>query len=159
MGHHHPAMHPPEPVHVDIEPDPEPESPSPTINRGPSPETKPDDTECHRSPSAIFVRRQDRGDYNSCTRTDLEFKPVPGSMLFRKREERDRKLAERERERRQQQQQQQQQAQQQQMQQQAQQAQVRRELDGEVGFKWCLYGNLWYLFFAGETEAGDEAIQ
>lgn len=152
LGHHHPAMHPPEPMHVEIEPDPEPESPSPTINRGPSPETKPDDTECHRSPSAIFVRKQDRGDYNSCTRTDLEFKPVPGSMLFRKREERDRKLAERERERRQQQQQQQQQAQQQQMQQQAQQAQVSPDVakgDGAISE---------YLCFAGEAETGNEAI-
>lgn len=42
-------------VHVDIEPDPEPEIPSPThnIQRGPSPEAKPDDTECHRSQSAM----------------------------------------------------------------------------------------------------------
>jgi arginine-glutamic acid dipeptide repeats protein len=63
-----------------------------------------------------FVRRCDRGDYNSCTRTDLEFKPTPDSKLARKREERDRKLAEKERERKAQQQaqQQQQQAQQQQ---------------------------------------------
>lgn len=46
-----------EPVHVDIEPDPEPEIPSPTHNipRGPSPEAKPDDTECHRSQSAMYV--------------------------------------------------------------------------------------------------------
>lgn len=71
-----------------------------------------------------FVRRCDRGDYNSCTRTDLEFKPTPDSKLARKREERDRKLAEKERERKAQQQaaqqQQQQQAQAQQQQQQAQ---------------------------------------
>lgn len=60
-----------------------------------------------------FVRRCDRGDYNSCTRTDLEFKPVAESKLARKRDERDRKLAEKERERRQQQQAQQQAAQQQ----------------------------------------------
>ena len=64
-----------------------------------------------------FVRRCDRGDYNSCTRTDLEFKPTPDSKLARKREERDRKLAEKERERKAQQQ-----AAQQQQQQQAQQA-------------------------------------
>jgi arginine-glutamic acid dipeptide repeats protein len=66
--------------------------------------------------SIRFVRRCDRGDYNSCTRTDLEFKPTPDSKLARKREERDRKLAEKERERKAQQQaqQQQQQAQQQQ---------------------------------------------
>lgn len=50
-GGHHSA----EPMHVDIEPDPEPEIPSPTHNlqRGPSPEAKPDDTECHRSQSAM----------------------------------------------------------------------------------------------------------
>lgn len=50
LGHHST-----EPVHVDIEPDPEPEIPSPTHNipRGPSPEAKPDDTECHRSQSAM----------------------------------------------------------------------------------------------------------
>jgi len=47
------------------------------------------------------VRHIDRGDYNSCTRTDLIFKPVTDSKLARKREERDRKLAEKERERRQ----------------------------------------------------------
>lgn len=42
-------------VPIDIEPDPEPEIPSPTQNipRGPSPEAKPDDTECHRSQSAM----------------------------------------------------------------------------------------------------------
>lgn len=50
-GHHNPT----EPVHVDIEPEPEPDIPSPThnIQRGPSPEAKPDDTECHRSQSAM----------------------------------------------------------------------------------------------------------
>lgn len=50
LGHH-----PTEPVHVEIDPDPEPEIPSPTHNipRGPSPEAKPDDTECHRSQSAM----------------------------------------------------------------------------------------------------------
>lgn len=63
-----------------------------------------------------FVRRCDRGDYNSCTRTDLEFKPTPDSKLARKREERDRKLAEKERERKAQQQAQQQQQQVQQQQ-------------------------------------------
>lgn len=46
-----------------------------------------------------FVRRCDRGDYNSCCRTDLEFKPVPDSKLAKKREDRDRKQAEKERER------------------------------------------------------------
>lgn len=41
---------------IEIEPDPEPEIPSPTHNipRGPSPEAKPDDTECHRSQSAMY---------------------------------------------------------------------------------------------------------
>lgn len=51
-GPHHPT----EPVHidpsVDIEPDPEPPSPV-HQDRGPSPEAKPDDTECHRSQSAM----------------------------------------------------------------------------------------------------------
>nr|XP_029725689.1 arginine-glutamic acid dipeptide repeats protein isoform X3 [Aedes albopictus] len=119
-GHHGPPSHHPhpnEPVHIetlDIDPDPEPPSPVHDMNRGPSPEAKPDDTECHRSQSAIFVRRCDRGDYNSCCRTDLEFKPTPDSKLARKREDRDRKLAEKERERKAQQAQQQQQQQQQQ---------------------------------------------
>lgn len=66
------------------------------------------------------MRRCDRGDYNSCTRTDLEFKPVADSKLARKREERDRKLAEKERERRQQQQ--------------AQQAAAQQQ----VSYKWCI---------------------
>lgn len=51
-GGHHSS----EPVHidaVDIEPDPEPPSPIQPIDRGPSPEAKPDDTECHRSQSAM----------------------------------------------------------------------------------------------------------
>lgn len=76
--------------------------PSPThhIPRGPSPEPKIEDTECHRSQSAIFLRHWNRGDYNSCTRTDLTFKPVPDSKLARKREERIRKQAEKEREER-----------------------------------------------------------
>lgn len=45
---------------IEIEPDPEPEIPSPTHNipRGPSPEAKPDDTECHRSQSAMYVKSQ-----------------------------------------------------------------------------------------------------
>lgn len=70
------------------------------IPRGPSPEPKIEDTECHRSQSAIFLRHWNRGDYNSCTRTDLTFKPVPESKLARKREERLRKQAEKEREER-----------------------------------------------------------
>lgn len=37
---------------LDIEPDPEPPSPI-QLDRGPSPEAKPDDTECHRSQSAM----------------------------------------------------------------------------------------------------------
>lgn len=48
--------HSTEPVHidaVDIEPDPEPPSPVQPLDRGPSPEAKPDDTECHRSQSAM----------------------------------------------------------------------------------------------------------
>lgn len=52
-GHHH---HPNEPVQIEtleIDPDPEPPSPVHNIDRGPSPEAKPDDTECHRSQSAM----------------------------------------------------------------------------------------------------------
>lgn len=79
-----------------IEPEPE-EPPSP---RGPSPEPRIDDSECHRSQSAIFLRHWNRGENNSCTRTDLTFKAVPDSKLARKREERSRKQAEREREER-----------------------------------------------------------
>lgn len=79
----------------------EEEIPSPAhIPHGPSPEPKIEDTECHRSQSAIFLRHWNRGDYNSCARTDLTFKPVPESKLARKREERLRKQAERDREER-----------------------------------------------------------
>ncbi|XP_023289168.1 arginine-glutamic acid dipeptide repeats protein isoform X7 [Orussus abietinus] len=104
VHHHHrppqqqPQQVPPEPK---LEPDlvdPEPEEPpSP---RGPSPEPRIEDSECHRSQSAIFLRHWNRGENNSCTRTDLMFKPVPDSKLARKREERSRKQAEREREER-----------------------------------------------------------
>ncbi|XP_044741300.1 arginine-glutamic acid dipeptide repeats protein isoform X4 [Chrysoperla carnea] len=79
-------------------------SPNHMIPRGPSPEPKIEDTECHRSQSAIFLRHWNRGDFNSCTRTDLTFKPVPDSKLARKREERLRKQAEKEREEREKQQ-------------------------------------------------------
>jgi len=48
--------------------------------------------------ASSFLRHWNRGDYNSCTRTDLTFKPVPDSKLARKREERLRKQAEKERE-------------------------------------------------------------
>jgi len=70
------------------------------VPRGPSPEPKVEDSECHRSQSAIFLRHWNRGDFNSCARTDLTFKPVPESKLARKREERLRKQAEKEREER-----------------------------------------------------------
>lgn len=63
---------------------------------GPSPEPKLEDSECHRSQSAIFLRHWNRGEYNSCARTDLTFKPVPESRLARRREERARKAHERE---------------------------------------------------------------
>ncbi|KAF7493019.1 Arginine-glutamic acid dipeptide repeats protein [Sarcoptes scabiei] len=68
------------------------------VHRGPSPEPKIEDSECHRSQSAIFLRHWNRGEYNSCARTDLTFKPAPDSQLSRKREERARKAAEKERE-------------------------------------------------------------
>jgi hypothetical protein len=47
-----------------------------------------------------FLRHWNRGEGNSCARTDLTFKPVPDSKLARKREERLRKQAEKEREER-----------------------------------------------------------
>lgn len=45
-----------------------------------------------------FLRHWNRGEYNSCARTDLTFKPAPESHLSRRREERARKAAEKERE-------------------------------------------------------------
>ncbi|CAG9561703.1 unnamed protein product [Danaus chrysippus] len=110
MPHGHPHLRgPPRPIPDDnpelkLETQSQPEEeeiPSPAhIPHGPSPEPKIEDTECHRSQSAIFLRHWNRGDYNSCTRTDLIFKPVPESKLARKREERLRKQAERDREER-----------------------------------------------------------
>lgn len=83
--------------------DDEEEAPSPvanTIPRGPSPEPRIEDSECHRSQSAIFLRHWNRGEGNSCSRTDLTFKPVPDSKLARRREERLRRQAERDRDER-----------------------------------------------------------
>ncbi|CAG0880069.1 unnamed protein product [Cyprideis torosa] len=68
------------------------------IPRGPSPEPKVEDSECHRSQSAIFLRHWNRGEGNSCARTDLTFKAVQGSKLARKREERLRREAEKQKE-------------------------------------------------------------
>lgn len=84
-------------IHDGDEQDDEDEAPQ---HREPSPEPKIEDSEFHRSESAIFLRHWNRGDYNSCTRTDLTFKPVPNSQLARKREERLRKQAEKEKEER-----------------------------------------------------------
>lgn len=50
-GHHSMDMVPVETL--DIDPDPEPPSPVHNIDRGPSPEAKLDDAECHRSQSAM----------------------------------------------------------------------------------------------------------
>ncbi|XP_020300578.1 arginine-glutamic acid dipeptide repeats protein-like isoform X5 [Pseudomyrmex gracilis] len=103
VHHHH---RPPQPQQAPIvsepkiEQDMETESEEPVSPRGPSPEPRIEDSECHRSQSAIFLRHWNRGENNSCTRTDLMFKPVPDSKLARKREERSRKQAEREREER-----------------------------------------------------------
>ena len=63
----------------------------PIVPREPSPPPKPDGSECHRSQSAIFSRVWNRGEGNSCSRTDMVFKPVPASKLARKREERARR--------------------------------------------------------------------
>ena len=74
-------------------PQPKPPTPQPPPPREDSPPPKPDGSECHRSQSAIFTRQWNRGEGNSCSRTDLYFKPVPDSKLDRKRQERLRKAA------------------------------------------------------------------
>merc|ERR1719220_3432528 len=58
-------------------PQPKPPPPQPPPPREDSPPPKPDGSECHRSQSAIFTRQWNRGEGNSCSRTDLYFKPVP----------------------------------------------------------------------------------
>ena len=85
----------PQPEVQVLEPE-QPSSPPSPGSREPSPEPRVEDVECHRSQSAIFVRHLNRGEGNSCSRTDLYFKPVSDSKLARKREERLRKQAERE---------------------------------------------------------------
>ena len=85
----------PQPEVQVLEPE-QPSSPASPGSREPSPEPRVEDVECHRSQSAIFVRHLNRGEGNSCSRTDLYFKPVSDSKLARKREERLRKQAERE---------------------------------------------------------------
>lgn len=91
---HHGGAHHGVPPEQEDEEEPEAQQ----LVRGPSPEPKVEDSECHRSQSAIFLRHWSRGEFNSCARTDLTFKPVPDSKLARKREERARKAAEKERE-------------------------------------------------------------
>jgi len=87
----------PQPDEVQVlEPDVETSPSSPAASRPPTPEPRIEDAECHRSQSAIFVRHWNRGEGNSCSRTDLYFKPVPDSKLARKREERLRKRNEKE---------------------------------------------------------------
>ncbi|XP_015919122.1 arginine-glutamic acid dipeptide repeats protein isoform X2 [Parasteatoda tepidariorum] len=83
-----------EPVTIEEEEEVEPHYPY----RGPSPEPRVEDVECHRSQFAIFLRHWNRGEFNSCARTDLTFKPVPDSKLARTREAKARKAAEKERE-------------------------------------------------------------
>jgi len=89
----------PQPEIQVLEPEPPttPSSPQIMTPREPSPEPRIDDIECHRSQSAIFVRHLNRGENNSCARTDLFFRPVPASKLARKREDKIRKLEEKER--------------------------------------------------------------
>nr|UEK51430.1 RERE-like protein [Parasacculina yatsui] len=53
-----------------------------------SPEPRRDDSECHRSQSAVFLRHWNRGEHGGCARTDLTFRPPAGSSLARRREER-----------------------------------------------------------------------
>lgn len=86
----------------------------PYVSRGLTPEPRIDDSECIRSPAAMlvallyifcflliriirFLRHWNRGEHNSCARTDLIFKPVPGTRMAQKREEKARKMAEKER--------------------------------------------------------------
>ena len=89
----------PQPEIQVLEPEPAttPSSPALQLPREPSPEPRIDNIECHRSQSAIFVRHLYRGENNSCSRTDLFFKPVPDSKLARKREDRIRKNEDKER--------------------------------------------------------------
>ena len=68
-----------------------PQQQQPPVPRPASPPPKVDGSECHRSQSAIFTRHWNRGENNSCARTDLHFKPVPDSTLARKRDDRLRK--------------------------------------------------------------------
>ncbi|GAB6028239.1 hypothetical protein CHUAL_002427 [Chamberlinius hualienensis] len=91
---------PPLSLHVEPEYEVEEEEESVSPSRPPSPEPRIDDSECHRSQSAIFLRHWNRGEFNTCCRTDLAFKPIPDSKLARKREERLRKQAEKDREER-----------------------------------------------------------
>ncbi|XP_065285309.1 arginine-glutamic acid dipeptide repeats protein-like isoform X5 [Dermacentor albipictus] len=97
-SHHGSSSHHGGPVHHVVPEEEEEEPEAQQLVRGPSPEPKVEDSECHRSQSAIFLRHWSRGEFNSCARTDLTFKPVPDSKLARKREERARKAAEKERE-------------------------------------------------------------
>lgn len=103
------------------------------IYRGPSPEVKIEDKELCRYKNTIFIRHLFRGEFNSCARTDLIFKPTPESDFTRKKIEKARKAMEKEREEqkkiaeKQQQQQQQQQIQQQQQQQQHQQQLIQHQ--------------------------------
>lgn len=53
-----------------------------------SPEPRIDGSECHRSQSAVFLRHWNRGEHNSCARTDMTFRPPSGSSLARRRDER-----------------------------------------------------------------------
>ncbi|XP_077509714.1 uncharacterized protein LOC144120832 isoform X2 [Amblyomma americanum] len=97
-SHHGSSSHHGGPAHHGVPEEEEEEPEAQQLVRGPSPEPKVEDSECHRSQSAIFLRHWNRGEFNSCARTDLTFKPVPDSKLARKREERARKAAEKERE-------------------------------------------------------------
>ncbi|XP_052821101.1 arginine-glutamic acid dipeptide repeats protein-like isoform X2 [Mya arenaria] len=60
-----------------------------TLTPGPVP--TPCNKEILRSKSAIFIKLLNRGEYNSCSRCDLMFKPFPDSKLAKKREHGDRK--------------------------------------------------------------------
>src|SRR5690606_31006159 len=51
-----------------------------SLPRGQSPPVTISDREVHRCTNAIFVKHLDRGEYNSCARTDLTFRCPPEKL-------------------------------------------------------------------------------
>lgn len=107
------------------------------LYRGPSPEVRIEDKEHIRCRSGIFIRHLYRGEYSSCARTDLCYKPADDCTFEQKRrQEKARKQMEKEREEAKKiaaEKQQQQQIQQQQQQQQIHQQQLQQQI-GELSY-------------------------